>query len=138
MRELAGGKLDRCFNYLRHFGNLNTDALQLYEPIQAISLVRNCIVHAAGFVKDSKDDRQLREIIAKRTYLSNAHRTRLDELALKDSKPLKPYITIVEDNNAERLFIDESYAFAASGYFRKMLFDIFEQTGLASNPNESP
>ena len=138
VRQLAGAKLDRCFEYLRHFGHLDTDTLELYEPIKALSAIRNCIVHAAGFVRESKDDRQLREIIANRRYLSTTQSIRHDELDEQEGKQRTPDITIIEDNNAERLFIRESYAHSAGGYFRRVLIDIFEQTGLAANPTDAP
>lgn len=137
VRQLAGSKLDRCFDYLRHFGGLDTNLLELYEPIKALSSIRNCIVHAAGFVRESRDDRELRQIISERKYLSKTHRLRRDELDKRDGKTRQPEIIIVEDHNAERLFLREDYAHVAGGYFRNLLFEIFEQTKLASSFSEA-
>lgn len=89
----------------------------LNQPIQAAFKIRNCLVHAGGLLSQSRDEKELRRIVAQRTFLTDMHKSaNANE------------VSIAQSTLGERLRITNAYSFLLVSYVRDFYLDICERT----------
>jgi len=59
LNDLKGDLLSRCKTYLEKLGGLNVVSADLWEKLEDLSKIRNCIVHTAGRYERSNDKKRL-------------------------------------------------------------------------------
>jgi hypothetical protein len=78
--------------------------------------IRNCLIHASGFLMHSRDENDLRRILKSGTFLLREHRRS------------KGMIQIDKTNSGERMQIDNEYPWLLSCYLRDFFAEICDNT----------
>ncbi len=109
--DTKGQGIPRALEYLRHTGIEGT-RLQLWTQVDAALKIRNCLMHASGFLTHSRDAKELRRILKSGTFLPQKHRKN------------KGIIQIVETDLGQRLQIANEYPWLLSSYLRDFFWDL--------------
>ncbi len=131
-KELAGRGLDRYMNYLSKLASVSRDCISIWPQISNLTKLRNCVVHTAGYIDNSKDEKTIRAMVKDMSYLSKEDKERLalstntqeqDDLHFQS-------VLIQQIEGRDRLTIGRDYSFAITTYGRDFLNQIFEETSL--------
>jgi hypothetical protein len=121
VKELKGSGIKNYINYLTKFLKINKKDLEILPVIYNLATIRNCIVHANGFIDSSKDSNEINNLIKNEQYLPEHHR--------RTPKGDEKLITSEDYDNEQRLKIDMHYPFLCCVYAR----DIFSQLIMTIN-----
>ena len=121
VKELKGSGINRYINYLTKFLRINKNDLEILPVIFNLATIRNCIVHANGFIDSSKDSNEINNLIKNEHYLPEHHR--------RTPKREEKLIISEDYDNEQRLKIDMHYPFLCCGYAR----DLFSQLIMTIN-----
>jgi len=115
-----GQGIGRWLAYFRRVG-VDTTKLSLWPQVAAALKIRNCLMRAKGALQHSRDAPEIRRIVARRTFLTEAHRrpsrTKSDSVRVE----------VCSDEIGDRLEISNGYAWLACAY----LHDYFVTLGNA-------
>jgi len=114
-KDLRGSGFERHIKFLERFNGFSRNDIAIWPQISNLEKIRNCIVHAFGFIDRSTDAKTIREMIKNKTYLSKEHRKNL-----KNDKN-SSYISIIKVDNEDRLFIRLGYSHVIP-YYGKLFF----------------
>lgn len=107
-----GQGLTRLFNYLKALDIL-PDSVPLYAQVQAAFSIRNCLAHAGGLLRWSRNEKEIRRLCLTAEYLSPGDRARRDSLGCAFDE-----IEICQSDVGEELVITNKYSFVATSYLR--------------------
>lgn len=110
LTEQRGQGLQRTYAYMRDSG-VKLSGNPLWAQIEAITKIRNCLTHANGVLRYSRDEGDLRRIVHSRTYLSIEHRGKVRTSDLAE-------ITISESALGDQLKIQNYFSWIAAVYLR--------------------
>ena len=108
-RDLRGDNIEQCVLFLEKFLEIQRNDLPDWQNISDLSKIRHCIVHTAGRIKDSKDNKYLRTLLGKYPHYFSLSTT---------------------DPESELLIIDHQYCLAAADFGKSFFEGIFQKTGL--------
>ena len=120
-KDLRGSGFERHIKFLERFSGFSRKNIDIWPQISNLEKIRNCIVHAFGFIDRSNDAKAIREMIKNKTYLSKE-----DRKNLKNDKILS-YISIIKVDNEDRLFIGLGYSHVTSYYGKLFFKEIFNK-----------
>lgn len=112
----AGQGFAKVFSYLRSHG-IDAQSLLHWPQADAAMRIRNCLTHANGILAYSRDETELRRIVASRTYLTRAHRVGTPREGIPD-------ITIAATELGDQLRIPDDYPFLATAYLRNSFMEL--------------
>jgi len=104
----------RSINYFKETG-VAVSSIALYEQVQAATRIRNCLVHAAGLLPNSRDEKELRRIQTKRIYLDRE---------LRKKSPEDERVAIFGTPLGDKLQITNSYSHLACAYARDFFINL--------------
>ena len=128
-KDLAGNGFERYMSFLGKMVSVPRDKLTLWTQISRFATIRNCIVHASGFVEFSKEENQIRSIVQDRSYLKKEHIKNIEKIEKEENKNIRPF-HIENTDNGERLIIELDYSHNICIYGRDFLMQVFKETGL--------
>jgi hypothetical protein len=91
----------------------------LYEQVAIALKVRNCLFHASGLLSWSRDEAELRRLVASREYLSREIRARVTKLGDRYEQ-----MAIQTTPLGDQLRITNIYAHMVSGFVRDHFCDL--------------
>jgi hypothetical protein len=65
LRDLRGSPIDRAQIYLTKLAQLPITDFPEWQQLRMLQKIRDCIVHAYGYVVESRDEKEIREMAAK-------------------------------------------------------------------------
>jgi hypothetical protein len=118
--ETAGKGITRWLTYLRRIG-VETQGVHPWPQVDAALKIRNCLMHAQGALRLSKDATEIRRIVRSRTFL---------ELRLRKRDLRHPVVDveIVKSVLGDRLEITNGYSWLAGGYLRDYFSNLCQTT----------
>jgi hypothetical protein len=118
--ETAGKGITRWLTYLRRIG-VETQAVSPWPQVEAALRIRNCLIHAQGALRLSKDETEIRRIVKSRTFL---------ELRLRKRSLRHPVVRveIVQSALGDRLEITNGYSWLAGAYLRDYFSNLCQRT----------
>lgn len=114
-----GNAVKRLQEYMSGLGFATTQ-LANHSPTMVALEIRNCLIHANGILRWSKDEPRLREIQRKQTYLLQEHIDRRKRLGAKE------LVTIVKSNFGDAIRIHNDYSHLLAAYFRHYVVGLCE------------
>jgi hypothetical protein len=130
LRDTKGQGVYRSLEYLRRMG-VGTTHSQFSTPVDAALKIRNCLVHASGFLSYSREEEELKRIVKSRTFLVGKHRN------AKDDDPVR----IIQSDLGVRLHITNEYPWLLSMYLRDFFLELCrlaESRPQGTSPNGNP
>lgn len=64
-KELSGDAIAKCKTYIRKVAGITNVNDELWQKVEDLAKIRNCIVHTLGKVEFSSDQKRLRDLAAK-------------------------------------------------------------------------
>lgn len=128
-KDMAGNGFERYMSFLTKLVGIPRQKLTLWPQISRLATIRNCIVHASGFVEFSNDEKVIRSIAQDRSYLSKEHLARIEKYDKEKNEDTRP-IRIEKTDNGERLIIELDYSHNICFYGREFLMQILKEVGL--------
>lgn len=114
--ESASGRgVSRIFRFLSIAGVNHID-LDYVRQVEAAIMIRNCLIHAEGLLSWDKNEKSLRRIISKATYLSEDHLQRRKNLGREPDE-----VVVFADDFGDRIEIDNAYPHVVTTYVRGYL-----------------
>jgi hypothetical protein len=118
--QTVGKGIARWLAYLRRAGVVNTSCVPLWPQVDAAFKIRNCLMHAQGFLRLSKKgDAEIRRIVKSGTFLEPQHRK-------KRQRPFEE-IKIVKSRIGDRLEITNEYSYLVAVYLRDYFGNLRDQ-----------
>jgi len=108
--SVRGHGVNRLFNYFRELG-LALEKVENYHQVQAAIKIRNCLAHASGLLKWSREAQELKRIQKSGSYLSKEHRKRRETSGGEYDE-----VQVVTSGLGERLQVNNEYAFIVTSY----------------------
>jgi hypothetical protein len=112
--SLKGQGTSRWLGYLKAIG-IDVSSIARHEQVQTASRIRNCLVHAAGVLSNSRNEKELRQIQSTKVYVAPEHRKSENENEL---------LRIVTTQLGDRLQITNDYSHVSSSYARDYFIGI--------------
>jgi hypothetical protein len=128
--QTPGKGVMRWVTYLRRAG-VDTWGISPWPQVDAALKIRNCLTHAQGTVRLSKDSAELHRIVRSRTFLEPRHR----------QQPLQNPVVEVEITKSllgERLEITSRYAWLAGSYLRDYFSNLCRATATCMKAYNQP
>jgi hypothetical protein len=120
-KDLAGSGIDRYMTYLERIAMVKRYDVQYWEQIAALQKIRNCIVHTAGVIEESRDAGALKHIIASGVYL--APEKKFKGGAPRPNAP-SALLAIAEGTDGDQLIVKPHYPWLVAVYSRDFLLDV--------------
>ena len=79
LKTVLGSGINRLFKHLLQCG-IKLDRVPLRQEVLAAAKIRNCLFHASGLLSLSREEAELRNIVAQTKYMSREHRQKHQEL----------------------------------------------------------
>ncbi len=111
LRGTKGQGISRTFEYLRGTG-IDHGSCRLWTQVDAALKIRNCLMHASGFLAQSRDEKDLRRILKSGTFLPREHRNSKD------------MVQIAETDLGQRLQITNEYPWLLCCYLRDFFLEM--------------
>lgn len=112
LKAVPGSGVNRLFKHLLQCG-LKLDRVPLRQEVLAAGKIRNCLFHASGLLSLSREEAELRNIVAQTTYLSKEHRQRYLELEKVPNE-----IRIQSGLLGDQLIVTNDYAWLLCNYLQ--------------------
>jgi hypothetical protein len=125
--EFRGSGISKCFNYMSS-GKIDLARTAFRRQVQVAILVRNCLFHANGVLEWSRDEKELRRLIAAREYLS-------DNLRVEPSHDELGQVAITASKLGSRLQISNGYAHDVCYYVQCHFVDLCKLAQIAYAKN---
>jgi len=129
-KDMSGSGLERYLSYLSKLAGVNRSKLPNWLAISKLGIIRNCIVHTSGIINYSNDAQEIRSMIKNRSYLTETHRARFEEIEKRKGEKRIDYIEIALSDEVEKLVIKREYTHAVSAYARDFLLQILGELGV--------
>lgn len=112
LSDFKGNGYSRILKFMKSRG-LHAHTIPLYEQVDALVTVRNCLIHVDGRLRFSRESEKIRQIISKSLYLDPSRRIGVtkDENGWLD-------IEVIE---GDQIRINNSFAFRSCAHFRDFL-----------------
>jgi len=122
--SVKGNGTERFFNYFKKL-ELNLDDIEFYDQVQAAIKIRNCLIHASGFLRWAKQVKELKRLQKSGTYLSKEARNRRKTNCGEFNE-----VQIVNTDLGEKLQIENEYVFLVSVYLRDFILGLCQSAVL--------
>jgi hypothetical protein len=117
LSRCKGSGVSKSFNFLSKTP-IDLNQLAFREQVLIAILIRNCLFHANGILDWSRDESELRKVVARRSYLDTRSRSISSEVQEPDE------IAIMETKLGDCLVISNSYPHIVSSYLKYHLIDM--------------
>lgn len=116
IKKYLGKGVSNLLNYIEKYVP-QTKKINLYSQIEASIKIRNCLVHAHGFIDWLKDERsreELQRIILSKQYLTDTHK----------KSSTRSSVNILDCSVGKQVQINNDYVFTLSTYARNFLLEL--------------
>ena len=116
LSNYSGSGILRCFNYFAHVP-IDLDRVAYRKQVSVAIRIRNCLFHANGLLTWSKDEKELRRLVAAREFLPKNLRT-------KKVGKFPGEVMIVSSRLGDRIQISNEYSHDVAYYLKCQFVDL--------------
>ncbi|NNJ12126.1 hypothetical protein EKD04_017485 [Chloroflexales bacterium ZM16-3] len=127
--EIKGGQIEKYLIFLGRLCGVSISNLTLLPQMDVLTKIRDCIVHTSGFIGDSRDEKDLRNAITSKRFLSQEDIQWRKEKGIQNKKE-EGEIQVIKAELGDRLWIELDYSHTCCSYAKDFVDNIHKLVDL--------